>query len=75
MILHDSGGWDSADARDRPSFSVGEPSARSLQTGWVAQLLDEFGAAWERGERPTAEVFLDRHPRLTLQPEAAIRVI
>ncbi len=75
MILHHSNRWDFGDAGDRPSFSVEDPLARSLQTGSVAQLLDEFAAAWERGERPTAEVFLDRHPRLTLRPEAAIRVI
>ena len=32
-------------------------------------------AAWERGERPPAEIFLDRHPLLKAQTEAAIGLI
>jgi eukaryotic-like serine/threonine-protein kinase len=49
-------------------------AARS-QGGLVAQLVDEFTAAWGRGERPPAEEFLHRNPRLSTHPEAAIRLI
>jgi eukaryotic-like serine/threonine-protein kinase len=41
----------------------------------VAGAVEEFAAAWRRGDRPTAESFLARHPRLAVHPEAAIRVI
>jgi serine/threonine protein kinase len=38
-------------------------------------LIEEFAASWARGERPSAEAFLDRHPSLSTQPDAAIRLI
>ncbi len=41
----------------------------------MMHLLEDFTAAWGRGERPTAELFLDHHPGVAAQPEAAIRVI
>jgi len=41
----------------------------------TARLLEEMGAAWQRGERPRAEDFLDRHPQLWEQPEAAVRLV
>jgi eukaryotic-like serine/threonine-protein kinase len=58
-----------------PPISDQDPLARDAQAGPVRRLIEEFAAAWERGERPPAEVFLDRHPRLTTQPELAIRLI
>jgi hypothetical protein len=61
--------------REWPTISGEDPLARGPLAGPVAQLVEEFAAAWERGERPAAEVFLDRHPGLTIQPEAAIRLI
>jgi serine/threonine protein kinase/tetratricopeptide (TPR) repeat protein len=48
---------------------------RSFQAGPLTRLIAEFAAAWGRGERPPAEAFFDRHPRLTQPSEAAIRLI
>jgi serine/threonine protein kinase len=45
------------------------------EAGLLTQLVAEFAAAWERGERPPAEEFLERHPLVAMQPQAAIRVI
>jgi hypothetical protein len=56
-------------------FSGEGPLTRNGHAGALAHLVEAFAAAWERGERPAAEAFLDRHPRLTLEPEAAIRLI
>jgi eukaryotic-like serine/threonine-protein kinase len=56
-------------------FSGEGPLTRNGQAGALAHLVEAFAAAWERGERPSAEAFLDRHPRFTLEPEAAIRLI
>jgi tetratricopeptide (TPR) repeat protein len=61
------GGW--------PPLPGIEPFARSDQADSFALLVEEFVAAWAGGERPTAEMFFDRHPRLFTQPEAAIRLI
>ena len=42
----------------------------------MRDLVEEvYRRYWQRGERPTAETFLARHPRLAVLPEAAIRVI
>jgi serine/threonine protein kinase len=41
----------------------------------MTRLVEEFAAAWQRGERPPAEAFFERHPLLTTQSEAAIRVV
>src|SRR3954471_8179887 len=41
----------------------------------VAPILQAMGSAWERGERPQAEEFLDRHPEVRDHSEAAVRVI
>jgi eukaryotic-like serine/threonine-protein kinase len=76
MVLHNS-------RRSNSSTTVGEwlpisgedPLANYSQGGPFAHLVREFAAAWGRGERPAAEVFIDRFPRLTTQPEAAIRLI
>jgi len=57
---------------DGPRTGTGAGSARA---GPAARVIEELAAAWRRGERPTAEVFLDRHPWLATQPEAAIRLI
>ena len=64
-----------SDGGERPGHSGVEPRARGSQGGPDAKLVEEFVAAWKRGDRPPAEVFLDRHPRLKEQPEAAIRLI
>jgi eukaryotic-like serine/threonine-protein kinase len=76
LILHESG---------RPSTGIvgeagrasarGGPPSRGPQAGPVTRLVEEFVAAWERGERPPAEVFLHGHPLLSAQPEASIRLI
>ncbi len=58
-----------------PSLSAGSQLARSREAGPVTRLVEEFAAGWAGGERTPAEVFLERHPRLTAQPDAAIRLI
>jgi len=76
VILDGSSRTHSWTARgERPPISGLDLLARGPQTDPVTQLVEEFAAAWERGERPAAEVFLDRHPGLSIQPEAAIRLI
>jgi serine/threonine protein kinase len=76
VTLHDSrrsNSWTACGAW--PPISGDDPLAGGAPAGPVTRLIEEFAAAWERGERPPAEVFLDRHPWLTTQPEAAIRLI
>jgi hypothetical protein len=76
VILDGSSRTHSWTARgERPPISAEDQLARGPQADSVTQLVEEFAAAWERGERPAAEVFLDRHPGLNSQPEAAIRLI
>jgi tetratricopeptide (TPR) repeat protein len=41
----------------------------------VEAILREQEAAWRRGERPPAELYLERYPALKLNPEAALDVI
>jgi serine/threonine protein kinase len=56
-------------------LSGGDLLSRSRDSGPVTRLVEEYAAAWAGGERQPAEVFLERHPRLTAQPDAAIRLI
>ena len=58
-----------------PPVSAGSLVARSRESGPVTRLIEEFAAAWAGGERPPAETFLERHPSLTVRPDAAIRLI
>jgi eukaryotic-like serine/threonine-protein kinase len=58
-----------------PPLSGGDLLSRSRDAGPVTRLVEEYAAAWAGGERQPAEVFLERHPRLTAQPDAAIRLI
>src|SRR5262249_35039317 len=67
LISHDPGRFGFSNdgvARTRPS-----------QADPVTRIIGEFVAAWERGDRSPAEVFLDRHPMLSACPESAIRLI
>jgi serine/threonine protein kinase len=76
VILQDSrrsSSWTAGGAW--PPIFPGDPLARGPQAGPVTPLVEEFAAAWARGERPPAEVFLESHPWLTTQPDAAIRLI
>ena len=41
----------------------------------ASRLAAEMAASWQRGDRPRAEEYLGRHPRLAEHPEAAIRLI
>jgi eukaryotic-like serine/threonine-protein kinase len=76
VILHDSRrSGTGTDGGDWPSRGGVAPPSSGHLAGPVTHLVEEFTAAWGRGERPPAEVFLDRHPRLAAQPEAAIRLI
>ena len=76
VIPHDTGRSGSeirGEVRTRPSR--GCPPSRSTQADPVARLVEEFAAAWERGERPRAEAVLGCHPLLAMQAEASIRLI
>jgi tetratricopeptide (TPR) repeat protein len=54
-----------------PISSVDTEDAGPLVEG----LAQEMGRRWRAGERPLAEEFLDRHPRLWQEPEAALELI
>jgi hypothetical protein len=74
--LHDSRrSHPGTDGGEWPSGVGGIPRDSEHGQGPLRRLVEEFTAAWARGERPPAEVFLDRHPWLAEQPQAAIRVI
>jgi eukaryotic-like serine/threonine-protein kinase len=76
MIRHDSRRSKSWTAgADWAPISGEDPLAYDAQAGPVARLVEDFAAAWQRGERPRAEAFLDRYHWLSMQPEAAIRLI
>src|SRR3954466_2045895 len=51
----------------------GDPEAGSGTVTLATQVVEAFVAAWRRGERPAAEVFLARHA--DLDTEAALRLI
>jgi serine/threonine protein kinase/lipoprotein NlpI len=42
---------------------------------FVEELAAEMARRWRQGEKPTTEEFLDRHPALRQQPEAAFHLI
>src|SRR5262245_65417716 len=50
-------------------------SLGAADTPLSMRLAEEMGSRWQRGERPTAEEFFDRHPELWKQPEAAMQLI
>jgi eukaryotic-like serine/threonine-protein kinase len=72
---HDSIRSGAASSGEQSPSAGSDGLGRSRSPGTVTRLIDEFAAAWGRGERPPAEAFLEHHPRLTVQPEAAIRLI
>jgi serine/threonine protein kinase/tetratricopeptide (TPR) repeat protein len=76
VILYDPGRSESELGSDagRPAARSG-PRSRGSQSDPVARLVEDFAAAWQCGERPPAEAFLDRHRLVSSQPEAAIRLI
>jgi eukaryotic-like serine/threonine-protein kinase len=76
LNLHDSRPSSSqSDGAAWLPLSDRDPLTRNSQSAQETRLVEEFTAAWARGERPPAEVFLDRHSGLTTQPDAAIRLI
>jgi serine/threonine protein kinase/tetratricopeptide (TPR) repeat protein len=60
-----------AESSQALSTRIEEPHAESL----AGQLAEEMAAAWRRGERLGAEVFLARHAELADHPDAALRLI
>ncbi len=53
--------------------TIGDASARSPASVWVARQVEAMVTAWGRGERLTVAEVLERHPGL--DPEAVIRLI
>jgi serine/threonine protein kinase/tetratricopeptide (TPR) repeat protein len=60
-----------AESSQSISTRIEEPQADIL----AGRLAEEMAAAWRRGDRPSAEVFLARHAELTAHPDAALRLI
>jgi serine/threonine protein kinase len=76
VILHDARPPGSGtDSGDEPSAAGIDRPGHGSRGDRASRLVEEFVAAWTRGDVSRAEIFLDRHPRLKLQPEAAIRLI
>lgn len=56
-------------------FTRVPPAPSTASGGLVERLVREMDSAWRRGERPAAESYLERHPELLDQPEAAVRLV
>src|ERR1700722_16729851 len=59
-----------------PELHLGLDAGSAPSSGSASlatQLVEEMVAAWQRGDQPTAEAFLDRHPELSA--ESALRLI
>ncbi len=63
----DAATWQPVSSRDSLSLS--------RHSGPLAHLVDQFAAEWAGPERQPVEQFLKRHPLLTAQPDAAVRLI
>jgi serine/threonine protein kinase/tetratricopeptide (TPR) repeat protein len=57
------------------SWSALASSFEGPGSGVAVRLAAEMARRWRRGERPRAEEFLDRHPELWGQPEAAADLV
>jgi serine/threonine protein kinase len=65
-----------ANERNADDFSAANSAdVLSDAESLALQLADEMGERWRRGERPCAEDFLARYPRLRQQPQAAVRLV
>jgi tetratricopeptide (TPR) repeat protein len=49
--------------------------SRASLSSLVGQLADDMATRWQSGECPVAEEYLNRHPELWLQPDAALELI
>src|SRR5256885_6018075 len=56
----------------RPPAQTGEPDG---PLPLAQKLTEQMVERWRWGERPLAEEFLERHPEVRAQPEAAIELI
>jgi eukaryotic-like serine/threonine-protein kinase len=75
VILQESRAAGSEGERKSAGERTGSAPLSTAQSGPVTRLVAEFAAAWGSGRRRSAEAFLESHPGLALEPEAAIRVI
>src|SRR6516165_9771264 len=41
----------------------------------VEKVVADLHERWRKGERPRAEIYLERHPELARDPEAALEVV
>ena len=55
------------------THDTGHEPCRAVDSQWISRQVEALAAAWERGERVTADDLLARHP--DLGTEAAIRLI
>ncbi len=74
MVDANPHGSESVTNRDDSSAAISATPASETES-LALQLADEMGACWRRGERPCAEEFLTRFPRLRQQPQAAVRLV
>ncbi len=67
-------GMDKSQAAD---VSFAQPSALGTAhlEALAAQLAEEMAECWHQGQRPWAEEFLNRHPQLWKEPQAATQLI
>lgn len=65
---------ESAVNEDRPTSQVHSPQRPEIHA-LAAQWVEDLAQRWQRGERPTAREYLDRHPELCDHPELAVRFI
>src|SRR5713226_6392457 len=60
-----------ADSSQAASTRIEEPQVESL----AGRLAEEMAAAWRKGDRPSAEIFIARHAELANHSDAALRLI
>src|SRR5262249_18430090 len=61
--------------RAESSESVGAPISSEQLSQLKNRCVDQLAQGWHRGEQPSAEDLLARHPQLLNKPEAAFRII
>ncbi len=54
---------------------LGQTADSRRGTPLVERLAHEMADRWQQGDRPLVEEFLDRHPELADDPQAALRLI
>lgn len=59
----------------RSTHQIHRPRPSATAGSITEHLAGEMVARWQRGERPTADEYLDRHPELQDYPDAALELV